>query len=67
MQKKIKQAAAVLIVALIVLNLICAAASLAGVNVHGAELSLARLNSMLAAMFAFWAWAKNNSSPTKKF
>lgn len=58
MKKKIKQAAFGLLIVLLVANVICAAASLAGVNVHGAELSLARLNSMLAAMFAFWAWAK---------
>lgn len=58
MRKKIKQAATVLIIALIVLNTIYSAAILAGVDIHGANLSLTRLNSLTAAMFAFWVWAK---------
>lgn len=48
----------VLMMLLMILNIICAIAGLAGVDNQEMSIGLARVNSMLAVIFAYFAWQK---------
>lgn len=48
----------VLMMLLMILNIICAIAGLAGIDNQETSIGLARVNSMLAVVFAYFAWQK---------
>lgn len=56
MKNEFSFAAFVLLILAMLLNLNCSVANLIGVDVQSASLSLTRMNSMLAMLFAFAAW-----------
>lgn len=58
MKDKIKAVGGVLMMLLMVLNVICAIAGLAGVDNQEMSIGLAQANSMLAVIFAYFAWQK---------
>lgn len=58
MKDKIKYAGGVLMALLMVANVGCSLAGLAGVDNQEMSIGLARVNSMLAVIFAYFAWQK---------
>lgn len=58
MKKKLKVMGGVLVMLLMVLNIVCAFKGLAGVDNQAMSIGVARANSMLAVIFAYFAWQK---------
>ena len=58
MQKKIHKVGFILLFVLMVANVICAVKGLAGVDIQAESIGWTRINSMFAAIFAYFAWQK---------
>lgn len=58
MQKRIHKVGFALLSLLMVANLICALKGFSGVDTQAESIGWARVNSMFAAIFAFFAWQK---------
>lgn len=59
MQKKIHKVGFALLSLLMVANLICALKRFLGVDTQAESIGWTRINSMFAAIFAYFAWQKN--------
>lgn len=58
MKKKLKVMGGVLMMLLMVLNIVCAFKGLTGADNQAMSIGLARVNSMLAVVFAYFTWQK---------